>query len=411
MNGRASTASRRRRRADRLLAEIESGPARRVREAAQDDPRFHSAPVVLRLLDRAYAAADTDPHRAGQLAGLALRLTQTLEPAAAPPDVRRDLEARAWLLSAYASGRRGLLNAAAHAFRAAEELIAGAATADAGLFCRLLGSLRRREGRRLEALALLERAARVLEEAGEPVEAGVALNEVAAMHLAAGEPEASVSALSKALSLTEPWWPPAQMARQRLALAVAEAISGRRQVAEELLGEALRENAAAGAELPALGFLAGARVALANDDRAASERLLEEAWYAALAARAVPEALTAAIQRAALYAAGGRAEACSRLAGDLEALLDARQQLPPLLKTEVRELQQALRSGQADLARLDALQGRFRRRLRDARQPPDALAALLDQPLALLFSAPDVASHSAPDTPPGAGTPDGGDPS
>ncbi len=393
--------------ADELLVALWQLPSRRRQEVANEDPRFHTLPVVLRLLDRAYEATASDPEEGGKLATLAARVCRRLNPLLVPAALRRDLETRAWLLMAHALGLRGLTVSAERAFRLAAEQIADPAAVEAGLFSRLLGSLLHRQGRSLEAMALLERAARLLHAKGEGLEEGLALQEWAALQLEAGRPEAGLTQLGRALGLTAPWSAPGEVLRQRLALASLHAVAGQRTLAEELLAEAMRGSAAAGVELPALALLVRARLALAWGERGEAERLLAEAWRAALADRAIAEAATAAFQRAALYAGAGRRKDCARLAAELDALL-VPHLLSQALQGGVRRLQQALRGGEADLRFLLGLQDRFRRRLLHPSRPLESLAVLLDEPLAVLFGASQPQAPPAPGTPPGGGFPDEG---
>ncbi len=360
---------------------------RRRQEVARADPRFHSPALVLRLLERAYETVEAHPVAGGDLADLALWLAPLVPEAELTPELRGTIAARGWLLAAHALALRGLWPSAERAFRAGGATIASPAGEEAALFARLLGTMRRRQGRRPEAYALLERAARLAEAVGDVVEHGLSLTQLAALHGEDGDLDAVVRLVARTLALKEPWSPPRDLVRERLALAALHAAAGRPQLAEEVLAAAVREAGAAGVELPALFALARSWVALERGDLAAVERELVEAWRAALAAAAPAEAVSAAFQRAALYAAAGRAADLAALARDLEALLPAGL-LPGPLRPALRRFQELLRGGHPDAGALARLQGRFRRALLDPARPVEALTMLLDEPVLRLLGAP-----------------------
>ncbi len=115
-----------------------------------------------------------------------------------------------------------------------------------------------------------------------------------------------------------------------------------------------------------------------------------------------------ALQRAVLYAAAGRSDACARLAEELEALPTLPGWGPPLA-VSLRELQEALRGGETGLGALGGPQAAAPPDVRDLEQALGSLAALLHAPLLLLFADPALRFPPPPGAAPGAGSPDQGE--
>ncbi len=146
-----------------LVDELLALPREQRSLALRTEERFHTAAVVLTLLERGGQAAETQPDAAEELARLALTLLQRLPPGAAA----RDLQSSGYTLVGQALQRRGEVSSAELAFRTASDLLEEQDSFEAAVLARRLAGFRRAGKRVPEALALYQRAVTLFEECGE----------------------------------------------------------------------------------------------------------------------------------------------------------------------------------------------------------------------------------------------------
>lgn len=367
--------------ADAVIAELVRLPARTMERRFRQRPPAQVIPVLLRLLDRAYEESYPFPSRGNALAELAFRLSGGLDDAGLPPAILADLKARIHLLRGYTEGlERTSSDMGDLPFRVAESHIAHPDEVEAAVFCRLLGSVRDRQRRTLEALSLLERAARLFHDSGERVEEALALSEQAAIYARLGDSARALALFGRALALKEAWLPPAEAVRERLLLALMHHAVGHPWAAQEALAEAGKRAAADEVCIPALLLLTRARLAADGGDRGETERLLAEALVRGNATKAFGEAAAAAFHLAILGADAGQRHRLAGLAEDMEPLF-APETLPSALRDCLRDLRALLRTGNVAVERVVSLQRRFRERLPGGAGPLHGLVILFEPDL------------------------------
>jgi tetratricopeptide (TPR) repeat protein len=211
--------------ADRI-AELTAAPAS-GREALLREERFQIWGLFELLVDRAQETAVQDPVWAEELAGLALRLSDLLNPCRYRPELVEDVRARAW---AYLGNARRLtsdLRGAAEAFAAAEEHLRKGTgdPIERAVVLDRRASLERDLRRFGEARATLEKAVGIFLRNGESHRAGRSLVNLSLVHSYAGEVEESIEALYRSLALIDPEQEPRTglCARHNLAGYLAEA--------------------------------------------------------------------------------------------------------------------------------------------------------------------------------------------
>jgi hypothetical protein len=163
-----SALDRERAEAPALAAELLALPPAERGERLRRDGRFHTWGLCELLLARSLAA-DTGPAEAGALATLVLAGAERLDRERHTAPVVEDLRARAWAAAGEGRRRQGDLAGAEEALRAAAGCLAHG-TGDLLVEARLLefeAALRREQGRRGEAAALLKLAAARYRESGE----------------------------------------------------------------------------------------------------------------------------------------------------------------------------------------------------------------------------------------------------
>jgi tetratricopeptide (TPR) repeat protein len=255
LDAKLAAVERERREAPGLVAELLALPAAR-RSAAAADARFATPEVVWRLLE---VSRDSPPAAAvrqlGQARKIAIHLGALRPAASLPVQLRVEVSCE----TAHRQLDGGDMAAAAASLREA----AAALRPDIGyaraLYCRALARLRRAEHRWEEALALGDRAVRLLDDHGSAAEMAAAIVEQGWLLLDAGEADEAAPLFERALPEVETIPYPAVSCRLGLAIALRE--SGQaadRARIEQLLGDAewMIGQATAEADQPRLRWLA-----------------------------------------------------------------------------------------------------------------------------------------------------------
>lgn len=159
------------------------------------------------LTDEARLEVRVDVTRALQAARLAVEVADELDPAAYPPGLATDAQARAWAALGNVRRVRGELREADRAFTLARSHLAVGGARDplerADLLS-LLGSLRRDQGRFGDALRVLEEAAGLFREAGDRSGQAVAVVQLGIAAGEGGDADAAVQYLAHVLKLLDP---------------------------------------------------------------------------------------------------------------------------------------------------------------------------------------------------------------
>jgi|GEM_PF-6764032 len=258
LDAKLAAVERERREAPGLVAELLALPEAR-RSAAAASARFATPEVMWRLLE---VARESAPAAALQLLGQARKIAlhlAALRPAASLPiQLRVEVSCE----TAHRHMDRGDLAAAAARLREAAAELRPILGYGRALYCRALARLRRAEHRWEEALALGDRAVRLLDEHGSASEMAAATVEQGWLLLDAGEPDEAVPLFEKALPEVETIPYPAVTCRLGLAIALLESglASDRadRARVEALLADAewMISQASAGADQARLRWLA-----------------------------------------------------------------------------------------------------------------------------------------------------------
>ncbi len=252
-----------RREAPMLVEELLALPEPR-RSAAAASARYATPEVVWRLLE---VSRDSPPAEALQQLAQARRIAIHLT--ALRPGASLHVQLRVEVSCEMAHRLLDAGEIAAAAARLVDE--AASLTPDLGyaraLYCRALARLRSAERRREEALALGDRAVRLLEAYGSAGEAATAIVEQGWLLLDAGEPDEALLLFEQALPAVETIPYPAVTCRLGLAIALLEggdrAASGDRARIERLLADAewMIGQASASGDQPRLRWLAAQALA------------------------------------------------------------------------------------------------------------------------------------------------------
>lgn len=260
LEGKLAAVEQERRQAPILVAELLTLPAPR-QPAAAASARYASPEVVWELLE--VSRGEAPPAALRQLAlarKIALHLA-ALRPRAAL-HVQLRVEVSCEIAHRLLDG--GDAAAAAAPLREAAAELRPDLGYGRAAYCRALARLRRAERSWEEALALAERAVRLLDAHGSPAEAAAAEVEQAWLLLDAGDADEAVPVFERALPRVEPMPYPAVTCRLGLALALVESgQGGDRPRIDRLLSEAewMIGQASASGDLPRLRWLAAQALA------------------------------------------------------------------------------------------------------------------------------------------------------
>jgi tetratricopeptide (TPR) repeat protein len=213
--------------APELFVELMGQPAGRWGEVLGADPRFHSWGLFELLIERSWETTARDPLHAEELARLALRLGELLDPARYGAELIEDLRARAWAHVGNACRTRSDLHGAEAAFgKAFDHLENGTGDAlERAILLDLLGSLRRDQRRFEEAVELLGKAVPAFLKIGDRHRAGRSLVNLSIVHNHSGHPDESIPVLYESLDLIDADQEPRLLicARHNLATYLADA--------------------------------------------------------------------------------------------------------------------------------------------------------------------------------------------
>ncbi|MGH2668441.1 MAG: tetratricopeptide repeat protein, partial [bacterium] len=210
--------------ADAEIEQLLGAPPRRRSRLFREKDAAHAIPIVLRLLERAYEDSYPRPTRGRDLAVLAFEFACQLGRAGVSAATEAELKVRARVVEGYAAALAGRPQSEYDFhFENAEREIAHPDAVEAAVFCHLRGSVRAHERRNVEALALLERAARLYGETGEVLEEALALFEQAGLYARLGDSDRALALFGRAVALKRDWTPPADALREQLLLSLLHA--------------------------------------------------------------------------------------------------------------------------------------------------------------------------------------------
>jgi tetratricopeptide (TPR) repeat protein len=190
-----------------LLAELMQVPAERQHLLVTNSQRFRTRGLCDLLVEESYETGFEDPRRAVDLARLAVLVADRLTPdECGGEDAHESLRARVWAQLGNAHRILSDLAEAEAALAVAEELLTSGRV---GLFDRarvltLLASLRRAQERFAEALQLFDRVAVIYKKLGQWNLLGRTLLKKSLVCGEAGDIEAEMSLLRRALDLIDP---------------------------------------------------------------------------------------------------------------------------------------------------------------------------------------------------------------
>ena len=303
-----------------LLRRLEDlAPAERMARV-RTDRELQSCPLCQRLIESSHDLVHAEMSRAGELAELAIAVSQELDTRRYGSGLVNDLKARAWACLAEVLRNQADLRAADGALAVAETLLA-IGTGDVFEEARLLEikALVRRDQRRIdEAHGLLDDVIAVYRQYRDFHLVGRAFVQKGSAHGAAGELEPAVRWLRKGLGLLDPTRERRLelSARHNLMLYLHE--SGRDQEAWFLLKASRPEFLEHGGELLnlKLRWLEG-KIQQALGQLREAEQALTEARSGFLDQGAGFSAALVCLDLAGLYAARSRTEEMRRLAEEM----------------------------------------------------------------------------------------------
>ncbi|HEV7506703.1 MAG TPA: tetratricopeptide repeat protein [Thermoanaerobaculia bacterium] len=226
--------------APELFVELMGHQAGRWDEVLGADSRFHSWGLFELLIERSWETTAQDTLHAEELARLALRLGERLDPARYGAELIEDLKARAWAHIGNACRTRSDLYGAEAAFFSAVDHLdkgTGDAALERAILLDLLGSLRRDQRQFQEAVDLLRKAVAAFLKIGDRHRAGRSLINSATVHYHAGNPEESIPVLYESLDLIDADQEPRLLICARHNLATYLADAGRAVEARDLYRE------------------------------------------------------------------------------------------------------------------------------------------------------------------------------
>jgi tetratricopeptide (TPR) repeat protein len=221
-----------------LLAELMQVPAERQHLLVTNSQRFRSRMLCDLLVEESHETGFQDPWRSVELARLALLLVDRLASAeCGGEDAHESLRARVWAQLGNAHRIHTDLAKAEEALAVAEELLASGRVglSDRARVLDLLSSLRRAQDRFAEALQLLDRVAVIYKKLGQWNLLGRTLLQKSVVCGDAGDIEAEMSLLRRALDLIDPQADPRLFLNARHNLIHALNESGRAREAFALL--------------------------------------------------------------------------------------------------------------------------------------------------------------------------------
>jgi tetratricopeptide (TPR) repeat protein len=198
--------ARERREAPGLFVELLEEPAEGRGRLLERDPRFQTWGLVELLVERSREMCTRVPARAEDLARLALRTLDHLDPQRYRAALIEDLRARAWahlgnarrVASDLQGAEEALMTARAHLDRGTRDPI------ERAIFLDLLASLRRGQRQFQEAEKLVQQALSIFRRTGDRHRAGRSLVNLSTILNFSGRTEESIPVLREALELIDP---------------------------------------------------------------------------------------------------------------------------------------------------------------------------------------------------------------
>ena len=307
------------RQADRLFDELITHPEARREVLVRNSDRFRSPALAQRVLEASRQLAFDDAREAARLAGLALTILESADPALCGRRLLDDLRARAL---AYLGNARRLANdldGADEAFAAGLRYIEDTSDpAEQAGFLHLLASLRKLQRRFDESADLLRQASGLYEEVGDSEKLARVLTSLGSQYIDQGAPEKAEPALLEALRHVDPLADPrtALYIQHNMTLCLAE--TGRFLEAQRMFRstQPLYDRFPDRVTRLRAGWLEGILAAGTGRPDHAEEllsRVQEE-----FATHELPyDAALVGLERAALYARQGRTAQLRRLAEEL----------------------------------------------------------------------------------------------
>jgi tetratricopeptide (TPR) repeat protein len=189
-----------------LLSDLLGNPPERWDELARHEPRFRSLALCRLLLDRSHEDSIEAPRQGERLAGLALAITESLDPARYGHRVLADAHARAWIAIASARRVAADLWGSEQAFQTAEEHLRRGMRdwLEKAQFLEHKACLRRAQQRFAEAARLFRRAISISFYTEEARPAARAIVGLSLVEMYRGEPERALLLLERAARLIDP---------------------------------------------------------------------------------------------------------------------------------------------------------------------------------------------------------------
>jgi tetratricopeptide (TPR) repeat protein len=318
---------RQRSRADQLWDELRAHPPSRRLLMVENASRFQTYALVELLLGECRRTWCDDPGHAEELAELALAVTYRLERRVHGPALLNDLKAEAWTYVANCRRIRADVRSVSEAFEIAESYRAGG-TGDPLQEAEMLdlqATFLREQGRFGESSHTLERAILIYRAAGDSHAEGRTLIQQANVAWERGDEEAAIALLERAAGLVQPDRDPRLAFVLKHDLARFRGLAGRPEEAAALIPELRRLALEAGGRLDRLRLLWTEGLILARQGRVGvAEAMLRRAVVGFARSGAGYDAALAALDLAAVLLEAGQSGEARALAADLMPIFASR---------------------------------------------------------------------------------------
>lgn len=355
--------------AEDLLLELMSLPRDRRREAVESDSRFRSWGLCELLLTRSQKGRYTAEQQGAELAEAAVDVAERLDPATYDPALLEDLRARTWAFLANARRVLSDLRGAERGFEQAEWHLARG-TGDRLERARILdlkASLRTYQGRRQEALRLLDRAIVIYRRAEQRHAHGRAVLNKAHVNIWEGNHETAIALLRQGLELIERDREPNLALTGYHNLAYVLNDLGRHEEAAQIVAASRPLYLQAG-NLVQLQCLE-ARIALGKGELERAETLLQEVRGAFGDKGMAYDAALASLDLAEVYARQGRSAELRELGQEMLSIFQSRELHREAIAALIL-LQKAAEAQSVTVTLVQELAGRVQRIRRQAAVVP-----------------------------------------
>lgn len=311
-----------------LFEELTRYPFERQRLLVQNSTRFQSWGLCELFLTTSQEGRFTDPQEGVQLAEVAVAIAESLAPESYGAALLQDFKARAWAF--FGNAKRVLTDfrAADHALQVAESHLARG-TGDRLEKARLLdlkASLRNSQGRREEAIALLNRVIGIYQRSQQKHLLGRALLNKGHVFIGAGDFETAIALLRQGLALTDAEREAKLVLTAQHNLAYALNELGQPDEALALVNRARPHYLEFGDSvlLVRLRFLEG-KIALGLDQLAEAEKTFREVRQALIERGMAYDAALASLDLAEICIREGRAAEVRRIAEEMVPIFQSRE--------------------------------------------------------------------------------------